>query len=88
MSPALFFCQPPFSVTLDAMALAVMDMHAHLSKTEVIGLLGGQYCRERRQLTVWLAEPCDSLSTGMQCEMDPGMYSHPPSCHPPPLQGL
>ena len=52
--------------------LLTMDVHAHLSKTEVIGLLGGEYSSERGELHVTMAEPCDSISTGMQCEMDPG----------------
>ena len=49
-----------------------MDAHAHLAKTEVIGLLGGRYLRETGKLHITRAEPCDSLSTGLQCEMDPG----------------
>jgi len=38
----------------------------------VIGLLGGHYNKERCELAIMTAEPCDSLSTSMQCEMDPG----------------
>ena len=51
-----------------------MDIHAHISKTEVIGMLGGKYCREQGKLTVTMATPCNSISTGMQCEMDPGEF--------------
>lgn len=50
--------------------MLLMDIHSHLSKAEVIGLLGGEY--SAGVLKVKVAEPCDSLSTGMQCEMDPG----------------
>ena len=53
-------------------AMMVLDTHAHLCKTEVIGLLGGQYDVKRGLLQIQRAEPCDSISTGMQCEMDPG----------------
>lgn len=53
-------------------ALAVMDIHAHISRTEVIGMLGGQYCTQSSLLTISMAVPCKSISTGMQCEMDPG----------------
>ncbi|XP_032243147.2 deubiquitinase MYSM1 isoform X2 [Nematostella vectensis] len=61
----------PFHVALQSDALIVMDVHAHLSTTEVIGLLGGTYSRDNRVLQVLRATPCRSLSTSMQCEMDP-----------------
>lgn len=54
--------------------MVTMDIHAHMSKTEVIGLLGGEYCRDTDVMHITLAVPCESISTGMQCEMDPGMY--------------
>ena len=59
-------------MVIEYSALLVMDVHAHLSKTEVIGLLGGEYSSEEGELHVTTAQPCDSISTGMQCEMDPG----------------
>ena len=59
-------------MVIEYSGLLTMDVHAHLSKTEVIGLLGGEYSEERGVLHVTMAEPCDSISTGMQCEMDPG----------------
>lgn len=48
-----------------------MDIHAHLSRREVIGLLGGHYDPDTCTLSIIRAEPCRSLSTGLQCEMDP-----------------
>ncbi|XP_012691590.1 histone H2A deubiquitinase MYSM1 [Clupea harengus] len=63
--------QEPFQVIVSAEALVVMDMHAHVSMAEVIGLLGGAYLEEEKVLKISAAEPCNSLSTGMQCEMDP-----------------
>uniref|UniRef100_A0A672Q4F0 Myb-like, SWIRM and MPN domain-containing protein 1 n=1 Tax=Sinocyclocheilus grahami TaxID=75366 RepID=A0A672Q4F0_SINGR len=45
--------------------------HAHVSMGEVIGLLGGTYEEEKKVLKICAAEPCNSLSTGLQCEMDP-----------------
>ncbi|XP_012971953.1 deubiquitinase MYSM1 isoform X3 [Mesocricetus auratus] len=45
--------------------------HAHVSMAEVIGLLGGRYSESEKTLEVCAAEPCNSLSTGLQCEMDP-----------------
>uniref|UniRef100_A0A2D4MXH5 Uncharacterized protein n=1 Tax=Micrurus spixii TaxID=129469 RepID=A0A2D4MXH5_9SAUR len=48
-----------------------MDLHAHVSMAEVIGLLGGRYSETDGIVEVCAAEPCNSLSTGLQCEMDP-----------------
>uniref|UniRef100_A0A452VA41 Deubiquitinase MYSM1 n=1 Tax=Ursus maritimus TaxID=29073 RepID=A0A452VA41_URSMA len=45
--------------------------HAHVSMAEVIGLLGGRYSEVDKIVEVCAAEPCNSLSTGLQCEMDP-----------------
>ncbi|XP_046557705.1 LOW QUALITY PROTEIN: deubiquitinase MYSM1-like [Haliotis rubra] len=71
-------CQPftadrpaPFKVSMTNTAVAVMDVHAHISKTEVIGMLGGQYHGDLGVLDIRMAVPCNSLSTGIQCEMDP-----------------
>lgn len=61
----------PFGVTIESNALLVMDVHAHAAMTEVIGLLGGTYDATERQLLVLQAFPCNSFSTGLQCEMDP-----------------
>ena len=49
-----------------------MDVHAHVAKTEVIGMLGGQFSDGR--LCITMSIPCNSTNTGMQCEMDPGKY--------------
>lgn len=62
-------------VQVDTAAMLVIDIHAHISGNEVIGLLGGLYSREEKALQVAVAEPCNSLSTGMQCEMDPGVLT-------------
>ena len=48
-----------------------MDFHAHLAHTEIIGLLGGRFDVAERILEIHEAFPCNSLSTGLQCEMDP-----------------
>lgn len=72
-----------------------VSQHAHVSRSEVIGLLGGIYDKEKKLLKVGVmskcwryrcvsavragptcvqisaAEPCNSVSTGLQCEMDP-----------------
>ncbi|XP_022802345.1 histone H2A deubiquitinase MYSM1-like isoform X2 [Stylophora pistillata] len=61
----------PFDVHIQSETLVVMDTHAHMSTTEVIGLLGGHYSHDSRVLKVSKAIPCRSLSTGLQCEMDP-----------------
>ncbi|XP_042325095.1 deubiquitinase MYSM1 isoform X2 [Sceloporus undulatus] len=61
----------PFQVRVAAEALLIMDLHAHVSMAEVIGLLGGRYSEKNGIVEVCTAEPCNSLSTGLQCEMDP-----------------
>ena len=60
---------------LNNCASMLIDFHAHLSRREVIGLLGGHYDLNLRVLKIVAAEPCRSLSTGLQCEMDPGKFS-------------
>ncbi|CAI5640055.1 histone H2A deubiquitinase MYSM1 [Oreochromis niloticus] len=61
----------PFQVIVCAETLLIMDMHAHVSRGEVIGLLGGTFNEEAKVLKICAAEPCNSVSTGLQCEMDP-----------------
>ncbi|KGL77968.1 Histone H2A deubiquitinase MYSM1, partial [Tinamus guttatus] len=63
--------QEPFQVKVSSEALLIMDLHSHVSMAEVIGLLGGRYSEDDRVVEVCAAEPCNSLSTGLQCEMDP-----------------
>nr|XP_044626857.1 deubiquitinase MYSM1 isoform X9 [Equus asinus] len=63
--------QEPFQVKVASEALLIMDLHAHVSLAEVIGLLGGRYSEVDKIVEVCAAEPCNSLSTGLQCEMDP-----------------
>ncbi|XP_075412921.1 deubiquitinase MYSM1 isoform X2 [Tenrec ecaudatus] len=72
--PCNFFSeekQEPFQVKVASEALLIMDLHAHASMAEVIGLLGGRYSEVDKIVEVCAAEPCNSLSTGLQCEMDP-----------------
>ncbi|KAM4629013.1 histone H2A deubiquitinase MYSM1 isoform 1-T1 [Polymixia lowei] len=61
----------PFQVIVCSEALLIMDMHAHVSRGEVIGLLGGTFNETDKVLKIRAAEPCNSVSTGLQCEMDP-----------------
>ncbi|XP_064476532.1 deubiquitinase MYSM1-like [Ornithodoros turicata] len=63
--------QEPFSIHVSTAVMLLMDAHSHLVETEVIGLLGGCYDAEKRILFVSAAEPCDSVSTDLECEMDP-----------------
>eukprot|EP00887_Chlorella_sp_A99_P000761 scaffold5.g761.t1 len=64
----------PFAVTVDRGALLVMDAHAHLSKCEVIGLLGGRFDPAQRSLDVVAAYPCRcsaGAESGTSVELDP-----------------
>jgi protein MYSM1 len=73
----------PFSVSVSCLAMvnhkikilfiskACMDLHAHLWKTEVIGLLGGHYLDSTHEIIIHDVYFCNSISTTIQCEMDP-----------------
>ncbi|KAF9161355.1 hypothetical protein DFQ26_004652 [Actinomortierella ambigua] len=61
----------PFRVVVSSDTMVVMDFHAHLAHTEIIGLLGGVYDEVAMELRIDSVFPCKSLSTGLQCEMDP-----------------
>ncbi|CAO3600425.1 unnamed protein product [Absidia cylindrospora] len=64
----------PFQVNVESGALVIMDFHAHLVLTEIIGLLGGTFETNEdgeKKLTVKCVYPCKSISTDTQCEMDP-----------------
>ncbi|KAF9088825.1 hypothetical protein BGX23_007095 [Mortierella sp. AD031] len=61
----------PFRVKVSSDAMLIMDFHSHLAETEVIGLLGGLYDEDEKILFILGVFPCRSISTGLQCEMDP-----------------
>ena len=66
--------QQPFAVAVAPEALLLMDLHAHLSRFEVIGYLGGRWDRERRAIAVERAFPCRGAAGSHgtdSCEMDP-----------------
>ena len=48
----------PFAVSCASAALAVMDMHGHMHREEVIGLLGGSWDAAARTIAVAAAFPC------------------------------
>ena len=55
-------------------ATVLMDLHAHLSSTEVIGLLGGVWKADRRHIEVVRAFPCRRAvgsQSGTSVELDP-----------------
>jgi len=65
----------PFAVKVCPDAAFVADMHAHLSESEIIGLLGGRYVSAERCLYIQAAFPCKStarVDAGLtDVEMDP-----------------
>ncbi|KYQ90845.1 myb domain-containing protein [Tieghemostelium lacteum] len=60
----------PFTLDVSSNSLILMDIHSHISRAEVIGLLAGRYHPERKHISVHLAIPCTSKSSDIQCEMD------------------
>jgi len=71
----------PFSIIVNPVALATMDLHSHLVKTEIIGLLAGEWNMEEKKLYVISAYPCksiendegnlESVNRHVNVEMDP-----------------
>lgn len=62
---------PPFKVCISQKAMITIDFHSHLAHTEVIGLFGGSFDLTNKTLSIEIAYPCNSVSTSIQCEMDP-----------------
>ena len=56
--------EQPFCLVLCPRSLFLIDLHAHLADTEVIGLLAGAWSTEDRVLVVEHAFPCEALDTG------------------------
>nr|CAG8560468.1 9129_t:CDS:10 [Entrophospora candida] len=61
----------PFKLSVSTNVMLMMDFHAHLAHTEIIGLLGGHFHSDSQLMEITYVYPCKSLSTGFQCEMDP-----------------
>ncbi|XP_037792060.1 histone H2A deubiquitinase MYSM1-like [Penaeus monodon] len=61
----------PFSVVMHAHALITLDIHAHTSLAEVMGLLGGYYDPAAHMLHVTVAVPTKAVSSGVECDMCP-----------------
>ncbi|TPX33095.1 hypothetical protein SmJEL517_g03946 [Synchytrium microbalum] len=61
----------PQHIFISAPVLMIMDIHAHLARTEIIGLLGGTFDSTTKTLNISNVIPCKSDSTDIQCEMDP-----------------
>ncbi|XP_061712949.1 uncharacterized protein LOC133521861 isoform X2 [Cydia pomonella] len=59
----------PYSVVLSVSALLLMDAHAHGSRAEVMGLLGGRLRRGELQLRAYRAAAAAAGTT--HCDMDP-----------------
>jgi len=65
----------PFTVRVCPDALILADLHAHLSESEIIGLLGGRYEPSERCIYIQAAFPCKSTvrtdGGHTDVEMDP-----------------
>ncbi|KAJ2706510.1 hypothetical protein FB645_001518 [Coemansia sp. IMI 203386] len=67
--PCLTFAQQPYLLRISAASLALMDLHAHLTHSEVIGLLGGRF--QDGVIYVEIAFACAGAGSATECEMDP-----------------
>eukprot|EP01134_Creolimax_fragrantissima_P000280 CFRG0280T1 len=70
--------EQPLEVTIVTQAAAVMDFHAHLAMSEIIGLLAGTWDPITRVISIKQAFPCREMQNGdnaavaeTQVEMDP-----------------
>jgi len=68
--------EQPFKITVSPLAVAMADLHAHMSTIdEVIGLLIGSWDNDEKILRVSCAKPCAHLANGedttINVEMDP-----------------
>ena len=65
----------PFDVKISPDVAFITDLHAHLSNSEIIGLLGGEYDKIERCMYIQSAFPCkatERLDGGFtDVEMDP-----------------
>ncbi len=65
----------PFAVKISPDASFLTDLHAHLSDSEIIGLLGGRYVPDERCIYIQAAFPCKATSRAdsgfTDVEMDP-----------------
>eukprot|EP01028_Stygiella_incarcerata_P006257 TRINITY_DN2564_c0_g1_i2.p1 TRINITY_DN2564_c0_g1~~TRINITY_DN2564_c0_g1_i2.p1 ORF type:complete len:676 (+),score=215.30 TRINITY_DN2564_c0_g1_i2:137-2164(+) len=64
----------PFRIEVEYRAMVLMDFHVHLASTEVIGLLGGTWDKERSLIRIIEAFPCRSIPSVQEevsVELDP-----------------
>ncbi|XP_017778225.1 PREDICTED: histone H2A deubiquitinase MYSM1-like [Nicrophorus vespilloides] len=61
-----------YTVRLNLSALILMDLHAHMHLTEVMGLIGGNWNSQQRVLSIVRYEPCKNIaSSSTHCDMCP-----------------
>jgi hypothetical protein len=73
----------PFKIKVHQSALLVMDVHAHLMATEVIGFLAGSWNSQNNLLEISKALPCKSVEQDtvqhdrhINVELDPASEVH------------
>ncbi|NXE85376.1 MPND protein, partial [Cochlearius cochlearius] len=72
----------PFNVAISSNVLLLLDFHSHLTRSEVVGYLGGRWDTNTQLLTVLRAFPCrtrlgDAEAAGA-VEEEPHLSPHPP----------
>lgn len=64
--------QQEYKVEISLTAILLMDFHAHISLSEVMGLVGGHWNHHAKVLTITRYEPCKNLaSSSTHCDMCP-----------------
>lgn len=68
----ILFLQQKYKVNLELSSLILMDLHSHMSLTEVMGLVGGIWNPEKKTLIILHYEPCRNVaSSTIHCDMCP-----------------
>lgn len=66
------FFQQKYNVNIDLSTLILMDLHSHMSLTEVMGLVGGIWNPQKKTLIILHYEPCRNVaSSTIHCDMCP-----------------
>ncbi len=53
--------QQPFRLVVSTETVWIMELHSHLADVEIIGLLAGRWDKERKEMVVLGAYPCNRV---------------------------
>lgn len=69
---SVYLLQQEYTIDLDLSALILMDLHAHMYLTEVMGLMGGRWDPRAKKLAITRYIPCKNIAPSTtHCDMCP-----------------